>query len=291
MCVNSFIISILYKATPDEVKFVMIDPKMVELPVYNGIPHLLIPVVTDPRKAAGALNWAVGEMMKRYQFFAQNNVRDLTGYNKLAATGQIHDENGNPAEKMTQIVIIIDELADLMLVAPNEVEDAICRLAQLARAAGIHLVVATQRPSVDVITGLITANIPSRIAPVSYTHLLRTAELPASVRELGENAFSKSGIERLSFPESLRTIGREDSLPFYGCQSLKEILVDPENLYYFSEGGVLFSKKKKTLLCYPAAKQGSSYVIPHALSASRLPRSTYSAMRKPKGLRLKFFRL
>ncbi|MBC8533534.1 FtsK/SpoIIIE family DNA translocase [Yeguia hominis] len=164
VCVNSFIISILYKATPDEVKFVMIDPKMVELPVYNGIPHLLIPVVTDPRKAAGALNWAVGEMMKRYQLFAQNNVRDLTGYNKLAATGQIHDENGNPAEKMTQIVIIIDELADLMMVAPNEVEDAICRLAQLARAAGIHLVVATQRPSVDVITGLIKANIPSRIA-------------------------------------------------------------------------------------------------------------------------------
>lgn len=164
VCVNSFILSILYKATPNEVKFVMIDPKMVELPVYNGIPHLLIPVVTDPRKAAGALNWAVSEMMKRYQLFAENNVRDLTGYNKLAGAGQVKNEAGEPAEKMTQIVIIIDELADLMMVAPNEVEDAICRLAQLARAAGIHLVVATQRPSVDVITGLIKANIPSRIA-------------------------------------------------------------------------------------------------------------------------------
>lgn len=173
VCVNSFIISILYKATPKEVKFVMIDPKMVELPVYNGIPHLLIPVVTDPRKAAGALNWAVGEMMKRYQLFAENNVRDLNGYNKLVGAGQLQDENGNPAEKMTQIVIIIDELADLMMVAKQEVEDAICRLAQLARAAGIHLVVATQRPSVDVITGLIKANIPSRIA-------LTVASLPDS---------------------------------------------------------------------------------------------------------------
>ena len=164
VCVNSFILSILYKAKPNEVKLIMIDPKMVELPIYNGIPHLLIPVVTDPKKAAGALNWAIGEMMKRYNIFAETGVRDIEGYNKLIEMNKEVDFEGNPREKMPQIVIVIDELADLMMVAPNEVEDAICRIAQLARAAGIHLVVATQRPSVDVITGLIKANIPSRIA-------------------------------------------------------------------------------------------------------------------------------
>ena len=145
----------------------MVDPKVVELGIYNGIPHLLVPVVTDPRKAAGALNWAVTEMLKRYNVFAENNVRDLTSYNKLVqsklnAGGFGEDEK--KLEKMPQIVIIIDELADLMMAAPNEVEDAICRLAQMARAAGMHLVIATQRPSVDVITGVIKANIPSRIA-------------------------------------------------------------------------------------------------------------------------------
>jgi S-DNA-T family DNA segregation ATPase FtsK/SpoIIIE len=155
--------SILYKASPDEVKLIMIDPKVVELKVYNGIPHLLIPVVTDPKKAAGALNWAVAEMTRRYQLFAEYNVRDLKGYNaKVETIEDIEDEN--KPQKLPQIVIVVDELADLMMVAPGEVEDAICRLAQLARACGIHLVVATQRPSVNVITGLIKANMPSRVA-------------------------------------------------------------------------------------------------------------------------------
>ena len=157
VCINSIITSIIYNAKPSEVKFVMVDPKVVELSVYNGIPHLLIPVVTDPRKAAGALAWAVQEMDDRYNKFASKGVRDLKGYNKAI-------EKENEAGKLPQIVIIIDELADLMMVAKNDVEDAICRLAQKARAAGMHLVIATQRPSVDVITGLIKANVPSRIA-------------------------------------------------------------------------------------------------------------------------------
>lgn len=164
VCINSLIVSLLYKSGPDDVRFLMIDPKVVELGIYNGIPHLLVPVVTDPRKAAGALNWAVTEMLKRYKIFADCNVRDLKGYNALAQANGYQDENGQPMHKMPQIVIIIDELSDLMMAAPNEVEDAICRLAQMARAAGMHLVVATQRPSVDVVTGLIKANIPSRIA-------------------------------------------------------------------------------------------------------------------------------
>lgn len=157
VCINSIIISLLYKASPDDVKLLLIDPKVVELGVYNGIPHLLVPVVTDPRKASGALGWAVSEMEKRYKMFAEHNVRDLTGYNKLA------DED-ETISKMPQIVIIIDELADLMMTAPNEVEESICRIAQKARAAGMHLIIATQRPSVDVVTGLIKANVPSRIA-------------------------------------------------------------------------------------------------------------------------------
>lgn len=157
VCINSLIISLLYKASPEEVKLLMIDPKVVELGVYNGIPHLLIPVVTEPKKAAGALNWAVQEMVNRYKLFADKAVRDIKGYNDL-----IQRTGEQPI--MPQIVIIIDELADLMMVAPNDVEDAICRLAQMARAAGMHLVIATQRPSVDVITGVIKANIPSRIS-------------------------------------------------------------------------------------------------------------------------------
>lgn len=164
VCINSFIISLLYKSTPEEVRFLMIDPKVVELGIYNGIPHLLVPVVTDPRKAAGALGWAVTEMLKRYKTFAEKNVRDLSGYNTLAASNNYKDENDQPMQHLPQIVIIIDELADLMMAAPNEVEDSICRLAQMARAAGMHLMIATQRPSVDVITGIIKANIPSRIA-------------------------------------------------------------------------------------------------------------------------------
>ena len=156
VCINTIITSLLYKASPDEVKLIMVDPKVVELGVYNGIPHLLIPVVTDPKKAAGALNWAVSEMMRRYDIFAQEGVKNLSGYNLVI------EQAGK--QKLPQIVIIIDELADLMMVAAKEVEDYICRLAQLARAAGIHLIVATQRPTVDVITGLIKANIPTRIA-------------------------------------------------------------------------------------------------------------------------------
>lgn len=163
VCINTLIMSILYKARPDEVKLIMIDPKVVELSTYNGIPHLLIPVVTDPKKAAGALNWAVTEMMGRYNRFAEVNVRNIEGYNsKIDSIAEIEDDQ--KPEKMPQIVIIVDELADLMMVSPGEVEDAICRLAQLARAAGIHLIIATQRPSVNVITGLIKANMPSRIA-------------------------------------------------------------------------------------------------------------------------------
>lgn len=163
VCINTIIMSILYKAKPSEVKLIMIDPKVVELSVYNGIPHLMIPVVTDPKKAAGALHWAVAEMTERYQKFAQSNVRDLAGYNEKVQKSI--DQGMIPADgKMPQIVIIVDELADLMMVAPGDVEDAICRLAQLARAAGIHLILATQRPSVNVITGLIKANMPSRVA-------------------------------------------------------------------------------------------------------------------------------
>jgi S-DNA-T family DNA segregation ATPase FtsK/SpoIIIE len=157
VCTNSIIMSILYKATPEEVRLVLIDPKIVEFKVYDGIPHLLVPVVTDPKKAAGALNWAVQEMLRRYQLFADNNVRDITGYNEMA-------EEVDGMDRIPQIVIAIDELADLMMASKDAVEEAICRLAQMARAAGMHLIIATQRPTVDIITGLIKANIPSRIA-------------------------------------------------------------------------------------------------------------------------------
>ncbi len=155
ICINSILMSLLYKSTPDEVKLLLVDPKVVELSIYNGIPHLLIPVVTDPEKASGALAWAVSEMLNRYKLFADKSVRDFNGYNKSL---------GENEKKLPQIVIVIDELADLMMAAPTEVEDSICRLAQMARAAGMHLVIATQRPSADVITGIIKANIPSRIA-------------------------------------------------------------------------------------------------------------------------------
>jgi len=161
VCINTLIMSILYKASPEDVKMIMIDPKVVELSVYNGIPHLLIPVVTDPKKAAAALHWGVTEMTDRYKKFADLNVRDLKGYNKKVES-MAGSEDAPP--KMPQVIIIVDELADLMMVAPGEVEESICRLAQLARAAGIHLIIATQRPSVDVITGLIKANMPSRVA-------------------------------------------------------------------------------------------------------------------------------
>jgi len=156
VCMNSLILSLLFKSTPDEVRLIMIDPKMVELGIYNGIPHLYVPVVTDPKKAAGALQWAVVEMMKRYRLFSEVGVRDLAGYNAY------REKIGEPT--MPQVVIVIDELADLMLVASKEVEESICRVAQMGRASGMHLVIATQRPSSDVITGLMKANIPSRIA-------------------------------------------------------------------------------------------------------------------------------
>ena len=173
VCTNSLIVSLLYKSTPDEVRFIMVDPKMVELAPYNGIPHLLIPVVTDPKKAAGALNWAVGEMERRYKLFADHQVRNLVGYNDLmraekakaeAAAAEGETVTAEQYQVLPQIVIVIDELADLMMVAAKEVENSICRIAQKARAAGMHLVVATQRPSSDVITGIMKANIPSRIA-------------------------------------------------------------------------------------------------------------------------------
>ena len=157
VCMNSIIVSILYRANPEEVKFLMIDPKKVEFSKYENIPHLLVPVVTDPRKASGALGWAVSEMLERYQKFSETGVRDIEGYNRYV-------EKHEDMKPMPKIVICIDELADLMMAAPKEVEDSICRLAQMARAAGMHLVIATQRPSVDVITGLIKANISSRIA-------------------------------------------------------------------------------------------------------------------------------
>lgn len=169
VCINSMLISLLYKSTPEEVRLIMVDPKMVELGNYNGIPHLLIPVVTDPKKAAGALNWAVGEMERRYKLFADHQVRNLVGYNDLmrsekAKAEQTEDGHPEQYQVLPQIVIVIDELADLMMVAAKEVENSICRIAQKARAAGMHLVVATQRPSADVITGIMKANIPSRIA-------------------------------------------------------------------------------------------------------------------------------
>ena len=157
VCINSLIVSLLYKATPDEVRFIMVDPKMVELNPYNGIPHLLIPVVTDPKKAAGALQWAVFEMMKRYKAFSEHNVKDLSSFNHLAAQDAA-------LQKLPSVVVVIDELADLMMVAAKEVEESICRVAQMGRAAGVHLVIATQRPSADIITGIMKANIPSRIA-------------------------------------------------------------------------------------------------------------------------------
>ncbi len=193
VCLNSMIVSILFNATPDEVKLVMIDPKQVEFTVYNGIPHLLVPVVSDPRKAAGALGWAVTEMLQRYKMFSEKSVRDIKGYNKLS-------ETDNTITPMPHIVIFIDELSDLMMAAPNEVEDSICRLAQMARAAGMHLVIATQRPSVNVITGVIKANIPSRIAlSVSSQIDSRTILDAAGAEKLlgnGDMLFSPVGVSK-----------------------------------------------------------------------------------------------
>lgn len=204
VCINTLIMSILYKSKPSDVRMIMVDPKVVELNVYNGIPHLLIPVVTDPKKAAAALNWAVAEMTERYKKFADVGAKDIKSYNdKVSEVAYLNDEK---YQKLPQIVIIIDELADLMMVAPGEVEDAICRLAQLARAAGLHLVIATQRPSVNVITGLIKANIPSRIAfAVSSQVDSRTIIDGAGAEKLlgkGDMLFFPSG-----FPKPIRVQG------------------------------------------------------------------------------------
>jgi len=216
VCINTLIMSILYKAHPDDVKLIMIDPKVVELSVYNGIPHLLIPVVTDPKKASGALNWAVVEMTERYNKFAELGVRDLKGYNaKVQKVADLEDER---FKKMPEIVIIVDELADLMMVAPGEVEESICRLAQLARAAGIHLIIATQRPSVNVITGVIKANIPSRIAfSVSSAVDSRTILDGAGAEKLlgkGDMLFYPSG-----FPKPIRVQGA-----FVSDQEVSEVV-------------------------------------------------------------------
>ncbi len=237
VCINTIIMSILYKATPDQVKLIMIDPKMVELGMYNGIPHLLIPVVTDPKKAAGALNWAVAEMTTRYKQFAEHNVRDIKGFNRKA-----EEDTTGEMEKMPQIVVIVDELADLMMVAPGEVEEAICRLAQLARAAGIHLVLATQRPSVNVITGLIKANVPSRIAfAVSSGVDSRTIIDMVGAEKLlgkGDMLFHPSG-----YPKPVRIQGSfvsdtevEDVVAFWKEQVDGEISV-PEELERQVESG------------------------------------------------------
>lgn len=222
VCINTLIVSILYKASPSEVKLLMVDPKVVELGIYNGIPHLLIPVVTDPKKAAGALNWAVQEMTGRYKLFADNNVRDLAGYNRLVR--ERGDENTLP-----QIVIIIDELADLMMVAPNDVEDCICRLAQMARAAGMHLVIATQRPSVDVITGVIKANIPSRIS------------FAVSSQIDSRTILDMAGAEKL--------LGRGDML-FYPLGAHKPIRV---------QGSFVSDKEVETVVSHVKAEAAAEY--------------------------------
>ena len=238
VCINTLIMSILYKASPQEVKLIMIDPKVVELSVYNGIPHLLIPVVTDPKKAAGALNWAVAEMMKRYQLFEQYKVRDMDGFNaKVESVKDIDNEEERP-EKMPQIVIIVDELADLMMVAPGDVEESICRLAQLARAAGIHLVLATQRPSVNVITGLIKANMPSRIA------------------------FSvSSGVDSRTIIDMMRRVSRKWQMPQAERPDLGQVAREKNGMSTSRMRDILSSKRKKHPSgCYSGCSKSDSTV-------------------------------
>ena len=252
VCINSFIISLLYKASPNEVKLLMVDPKVVELGIYNGIPHLLVPVVTDPRKAAGALNWAVTEMLKRYQMFAENNVRDITSYNSMI---KVKLKNASDAEKenlkaLPQIVIIIDELADLMMVAPNEVEDSICRLAQMARAAGMHLVIATQRPSVDVITGIIKANIPSRIAlAVSSQIDSRTILDSGGAEKLlgrGDMLFSPVGSQKPVRIQGCFVSDKEIESVIEYIKESKENIYDSNIMDEIEKNAVLDKKEKDT---------------------------------------------
>ena len=252
VCINSFIISLLYKASPNEVKLLMVDPKVVELGIYNGIPHLLVPVVTDPRKAAGALNWAVTEMLKRYQMFAENNVRDITSYNSMV---KVKLKNASDAVKenlkaLPQIVIIIDELADLMMVAPNEVEDSICRLAQMARAAGMHLVIATQRPSVDVITGIIKANIPSRIAlAVSSQIDSRTILDSGGAEKLlgrGDMLFSPVGSQKPVRIQGCFVSDKEIESVIEYIKESKENIYDSNIMDEIEKNAVLDKKEKDT---------------------------------------------
>lgn len=240
VCINSLIVSILYKATPDEVKLLMVDPKMVELGIYNGIPHLLVPVVTDPKKAAGALAWAVNEMLNRYQMFKDYGVRDLAGFNRMAP------EHG--LKTMPQIVIIIDELADLMMAAPGEVEDSIFRLAQMARAAGMYLVIATQRPSVDVITGVIKANIPSRIAfAVSSQVDSRTILDSAGAEKLlgrGDMLFSPVGASKpLRVQGCFVTDGEVERIITFLKESQKKLTYDEKIMEEIERQAI--SEKKK----------------------------------------------
>lgn len=253
VCINTLIMSILYKAKPDEVKLIMIDPKVVELSVYNGIPHLYIPVVTDPKKAAGALNWGVAEMTDRYNKFAEFGVRDLKGYNKkIDDIKDIEDEN--KPQKLPQIVIIVDELADLMMVAPGEVEDAICRLAQLARAAGIHLIIATQRPSVNVITGLIKANMPSRIAfSVSSSVDSRTIiDMGGAEKLLGKG-------DMLFYPQGYQKPARVQGA-FVSDEEVSDV--------------VDFLKNKNTDASYSAEVEAQIAKVQHSVSAARAEEDT-----------------
>ncbi|MBR2578954.1 MAG: DNA translocase FtsK, partial [Clostridia bacterium] len=249
VCINSFIISILYNARPDEVKLLMVDPKVVELGVYNGIPHLLVPVVTDPRKAAGALNWAVNEMLVRYKKFAETGVRDLASYNRMVEENpDAKDKSGEPLEKMPQIVIIIDELSDLMMAAPNEVEDYICRLAQMARAAGMHLVIATQRPSVDVITGIIKANIPSRIALAVSSQIDSRTILDMSGAEKllgrGDMLFAPVGCNKPIRVQGCYVTDREIEKVVNSIKMTEESNYDEEIAKEIEKGAVLDSNAK-----------------------------------------------
>ena len=241
VCINSLIVSILYHSTPHEVKLVLIDPKMVELGIYNGIPHLLIPVVTDPKKAAGALSWAVNEMLNRYQLFKEYSVRDMAGFNRAA------EKNG--IKPMPQIVIIIDELADLMMAAPGEVEDSICRLAQMARAAGMHLVIATQRPSVDVITGVIKANIPSRIAFAVSSQIDSRTILDSSGAEKllgrGDMLFSPIGASKPTRVQGcFVTDGEVERIVEFIKQSGQQLTYDERILEEIDRHAVSDNKKK-----------------------------------------------
>lgn len=243
VCINSLIVSMLYHSTPQEVKLLLIDPKMVELGIYNGIPHLLIPVVTDPKKAAGALSWAVNEMLNRYQLFKDYSVRDMAGFNRAA------EKNG--LKPMPQIVIIIDELADLMMAAPGEVEDSICRLAQMARAAGMHLVIATQRPSVDVITGVIKANIPSRIAFAVSSQIDSRTILDASGAEKllgrGDMLFSPIGSSKPTRVQGcFVTDGEVERIIEFIKQSSQKITYDEQILTEIDRHAVSDNKKKGT---------------------------------------------